>query len=111
MSQQNQKPKRRRGRPLKEDSVAIAADKAMFDYKSGIVGLVPDALKTLETLLTNGTEKVKEGVAKFIIAEAKEYHEIYVQQDEEIDDPKPSSVSNEDEEDSDDILPISLDIR
>lgn len=110
MSQLKPKAKRRRGRPLKEDSIVIAADKAMFDYKSGVVDLMPSALKTLESLLTNGTEKVKEGVAKFIIAEAKEVHENYLAQDDEIEETKPVSVDNQ-VEDEDDIIPISLDVR
>lgn len=74
-----QKPKRRRGRPLKEDSIAIAADKAIIDYKTGVVGLVPDALRVLQTLLqsTSASDKVREGVAKFIIEEAKEFNSVY----------------------------------
>lgn len=110
MAQANQKPKRRRGRPLKEDSVAIAADKAMFDYKTGVIGLVPDALLTLQGLLTNGTEKVKEGVAKFIIAEAKEYHEVYAQQDEEMDEPIPT-IAEDHQDEEENYIPISLEVR
>lgn len=112
MSLNTQKPKRRRGRPLKEDSVAIAADKAIFDYKSGVVALVPDALVTLQSLLVTGSEKVKEGVAKFIIAEAKEVHENYLQQEDDLDDAKPTSADAESETtEEDDVIPISLNIR
>ena len=78
--------KRRRGRPLKEESNAIKAEKAILDYKSGIIDLMEKARMTLENLLTgNSSDKVKEGVAKFIIEEGKTMYQEYLDEDEEDD--------------------------
>lgn len=75
----------KRGRPLKEESNAIRAEKAMLDYKSGIIDMMDEARKTLHTLLTasNSSDKVKEGVAKFIIEEGKAMYQEYLDEDEE----------------------------
>lgn len=76
--------KRRAGRPLKEESNAIKAEKAILDYKSGIIDLMEEARNTLKALLTgNSSDKVKEGVAKFIIEEGKTMYQEYLAEDEE----------------------------
>lgn len=72
---------RKRGRPSKEESTAIATERAILEYRLRIAELLPDAISTLKTLLTSGTEKVKEGTAKFIVAEAKETYALYIEED------------------------------
>ena len=74
---------RKRGRPTKEQATAIATEKAILEYRMNVAQLLPDAINTLKTLLTSGTEKVKEGTAKFIITEAKEVFNIYTAEDNE----------------------------
>ncbi len=54
---------RKRGRPSKEESTAIALEKAMLDLRGELARLTPKAITTLENLLTTGTEKVKETTA------------------------------------------------
>lgn len=73
--------KRRKGRPTVEESLAISLEKAILDMKSGITSLLPEAVKTLKTLLTSGTEKVKQQTAIYIIDEAKELHNFYTAED------------------------------
>lgn len=75
--------KRNRGRPTKEEGTAIATEKAILDYRLKMALLLPTAVETLEGLMTSGTEKVKEGTAKFIINEAKEVFSIYTAEDNE----------------------------
>lgn len=76
---------RKRGRPSTEESTAIATEKAILKYRMEVAQLLPDAINTLKTLLTTGTEKVKEGTAKFIITEVKEVYNIYTAEDNEDD--------------------------
>lgn len=73
--------KRKRGRPPKEDSTAIATEKAILDYKLKVAMLLPDAVATLQGLLTTGTEKVKQTTAIFIVNEAKEAYAGYIEED------------------------------
>jgi hypothetical protein len=75
--------KRKRGRPPKEDSTAIATERAILDYKLKIAMLLPDAVTTLQGLLTTGTEKVKQTTAIFIVNEAKEVYSGYIEEDNE----------------------------
>lgn len=86
------KSKRRPGRPLAEESNAIKAEKAIIDYKTGIIGLMGKARDTLEMLLTSNasSDKVKEGVAKFIIEEGKTMYQEYLDEEE---DPGKDNVS------------------
>lgn len=100
--------KRRKGRPLKEESTAIAMEKAMLDMKSGFAKLVPKAVAALEGLLTTGSEKVKEGTAKFIIQEAKEIQATYVMEDNDKEDETGDSISVSE---PDDIMPLTTEIR
>lgn len=74
---------RKRGRPSKEESTAIAMEKAMIALRGELARLTPAALKTLEGLLTTGTEKVKETTAKYILEQAKEVHNLYTEEDNE----------------------------
>lgn len=74
---------RTRGRPTKEESTAIAMEKAMISLRGELARLTPKALNTLENLLTTGTEKVKETTAKYILEQAKEVHNLYTQEDNE----------------------------
>ncbi|QYC52505.1 hypothetical protein [Salmonella phage SSBI34] len=72
---------RKRGRPSKEESTAIATEKAILEYRLKVAMLLPTAVDTLKGLLSSGSEKVKEGTAKFLINEAKEVFNIYVAED------------------------------
>lgn len=47
---------RKRGRPSKEESTAIALEKAMINLRGELARLTPKAISTLEGLLTSGTE-------------------------------------------------------
>lgn len=76
---------RKRGRPSKEESTAIAMEKAMIALRGELARLTPKALNTLEGLLTSGTEKVKETTAKYILEQAKEVHNLYTEEDNEDD--------------------------
>lgn len=76
---------RKRGRPSREESTAIAMEKAMISLRGELARLTPAALKTLEGLLTSGTEKVKETTAKYILEQAKEVHNLYTAEDNEDD--------------------------
>lgn len=76
--------KRGRGRPLKEESNAIAAEKAIIDYKSELIKIIPEAFKTLKDLMaTASSDKVKEGIAKFFLEEGKDILKEYIEQDNE----------------------------
>lgn len=74
---------RKRGRPSREESTAIALEKAMISLRGELARLTPKALTTLEGLLTSGTEKVKETTAKYILEQAKEVHNLYTEEDNE----------------------------
>lgn len=76
---------RKRGRPSKEESTAIALEKAMLDLRGELARLTPKAINTLEGLLTSGTEKVKETTAKYILEQAKEVNNLYTEEDNEDD--------------------------
>ena len=74
---------RKRGRPRKEESTAIALEQAILNSRMKLAELTPKAFETLEGLLKSGTEKVKETTAKFIINEAKEVYNIYIAEENE----------------------------
>ena len=74
---------RKRGRPSREESTAIALEKAIISARGELARLTPKALQTLEGLLTSGTEKVKETTAKYILEQAKEVHNLYTAEDNE----------------------------
>lgn len=74
---------RKRGRPRAEESVAIKMDKAMLDLKAGIADLVPEALKTLKSLLVAESEKVRETTSKFIIEQAQQAQAAYIVEENE----------------------------
>lgn len=76
---------RKRGRPSKEESTAIALEKAMISLRGELARLTPKAITTLEGLLISGTEKVKETTAKYILEQAKEVHNLYTEEDNEDD--------------------------
>ena len=74
---------RKRGRPSKEESTAIAIEKAILGTRSELARLTPKALLTLEKLLDTGTEKVKETTAKYILEQTKEVYGLYIAEDNE----------------------------
>lgn len=76
---------RKRGRPSREESTAIALEKAMIGLRGELARLTPQAISTLEGLLKSGTQKVKETTAKYILEQAKEVNNLYTQEDNEDD--------------------------
>lgn len=76
---------RKRGRPRAEESVAIKMDKSMLDLKSVLAELVPEAIKTLKSLLVAESEKVRETTARFIIEKAEEAQAAYITEENEKD--------------------------
>lgn len=103
-------PKRRRGRPPKEESTALALDRAMMEYREALAGLVKPSLDALKLLLTSPTssEKVKEGVAKYLLEKAEALDVVYKKQDDENEENKPSSVSSVDDDEQ---MPLTTKIR
>lgn len=75
--------KRRRGRPLKEESNAIAVEKAILDGNSELIGMIPDAIKVLKSLLTTQSTKdnIKESVAKYVLEKGNKLNEKYNEED------------------------------
>jgi hypothetical protein len=76
---------RKRGRPTTEESIAINTEKAILHARSEFARLTPQAIKTLEGLLTSGTEKVKETTAKYILEQAEKANNLYTMEDNEED--------------------------
>lgn len=91
-------PKRRRGRPPKEESTALALDRAIIEHRADIASLVKLSTDTLKELLTSSksSDKVKEGVAKYILEKAEKLDEEYKRQDDDTDDS--GSMTNKDDD-------------
>ena len=90
--------KRRRGRPLKEESNAIAVEKAVLEGNSELIGMIPDAIKVLKSLLTTASTKdnIKESVAKYVLEKGHKLNEKYNEEDADGDDKStPSSSEKE----------------
>jgi len=103
---------RKRGRPSKEESTAIAMEKAMISLRGELARLTPKALLTLEGLLSSGTEKVKETTAKYILEQAKEVHNLYVEEDNQEDsDETPSFGGSAGQANLKSVIPLTTEIR
>ena len=76
--------KRRRGRPLKEESNAIAVEKAILDGNTTLIALIPDAIQVLKDLMTANTTKdnIRENIAKCVIEKGEALNAQYNAEDE-----------------------------
>lgn len=81
------KPKRRRGRPLKEESNAIAVEKAVMDGNTELIKLIPKAYEVLKNLLNNPATKdnILAGVAKYVIEKGDDLDARYKEEDDDAD--------------------------
>lgn len=77
--------KRRRGRPLKEESNAIAVEKAILDGNTNMIALMPDAYKVIKDLLTAAGTKdnIRAAVAKYVIEKGEDLNIQYNAEDED----------------------------
>lgn len=76
--------KRRRGRPLKEESNAIAVEKAVLDGNTNMIALMPDAYKVIKDLLlaTGTKDNIRAAIAKFVIEKGEDLNLQYNAEDE-----------------------------
>lgn len=109
----SKKLKRSRGRPVKEESIALNLEKEILDYKEAIVKMVPQAHKVLLELMTNKQTKdnIRQGIAQFVIEEGKQFLSDFFDEEEEHDEDKPQEVEEDDEEDDEFASPLSTEIK
>lgn len=76
--------KRRRGRPLKEESNAIAVEKAVLDGNTNMIALMPDAYRVIKDLLlaTGTRDNIRAAIAKYVIEKGEELNIQYNVEDE-----------------------------
>lgn len=91
--------KRRRGRPLKEESNAIAVEKAILDGNTTLIALIPDAIQVLKDLMTTSTTKdnIRENIAKYVIEKGEALNAQYNAEDDADETEKVSVVSEKSE--------------
>lgn len=83
------KKRRRRGRPLKEESNAIQLDKNLIEMKEAFIAMVPEAHKVLRDLMNNPKtkENIRQGIATYVLEKAasmqEEYDEMFGEDEEE----------------------------
>lgn len=105
--------KRRRGRPLKEESNAIAVEKALLDGNASMIALMPDAYKVLkDLLLAAGTkDNTRAAIAKYVIEKGEDLNIQYNAEDDAEETERVSEVGNESVDApkpfTTDIIPIS----
>lgn len=109
----SKKLKRSRGRPVKEESIALNLEKEILDYKEAIVKMVPQAHKVLLELMNNKQTKdnIRQGIAQFVIEEGKQFLSDFFDEEEEHDEDKPQEVEEDDEEDDEFASPLSTEIK
>jgi hypothetical protein len=109
----SKKLKRSRGRPVKEESIALNLEKEILDYKEAIVKMVPQAHKVLLELMTNKQTKdnIRQGIAQFVIEEGKQFLSDFFDEEEEHEEDKPQEVEEDDEEDDEFASPLSTEIK
>lgn len=109
----SKKLKRSRGRPVKEESIALNLEKEILDYKEAIVKMVPEAHKVLLELMTNKQTKdnIRQGIAQFVIEEGKQFLSDFFDEEEEHEEDKPQEVEEDDEEDDEFASPLSTEIK
>lgn len=109
----SKKLKRSRGRPVKEESIALNLEKEILDYKEAIVKMVPQAHKVLLELMTNKQTKdnIRQGIAQFVIEEGKQFLSDFFDEEEEHEEDKPQEVEEDGEEDDEFASPLSTEIK
>ena len=109
----SKKLKRSRGRPVKEESIALNLEKEILDYKEAIVKMVPQAHKVLLELMTNKQTKdnIRQGIAQFVIEEGKQFLSDFFDEEDQGEDDKPQEVEEDDEEDDEFTSPLSTEIK
>lgn len=88
--------KRRRGRPLKEESNAIAVEKAVLDGNTNLIALMPDAYRVIKDLLLTAATKdnIRAAIAKFVIEKGEELNLQYNAEDEAEDSERASETGS-----------------
>ena len=77
------KKRRRRGRPLKEESNAIQLEKNVIEMKEAFIAMVPEAHKVLRDLMNNPKtkENIRQSIATYVLEKADamqaEYDEMF----------------------------------
>lgn len=110
----SKKLKRSRGRPVKEESIALNLEKEILDYKEAIVKMVPEASTVLRDLMNNKQTKdnIRQSIAQFVIEEGKKFlSDFFDEEAEQNEDDKPQEVEEDDEEDDEFASPLSTEIR
>lgn len=110
----SKKLKRSRGRPVKEESIALNLEKEILDYKEAIVKMIPEAHKVLLELMTNKQTKdnIRQSIAQFVVEEGKQFLADFFDEEEEEhnEDDKPQEVE-EDDDDDEFASPLSTEIK
>lgn len=110
----SKKLKRSRGRPVKEESIALNLEKEILDYKEAIVKMVPEASTVLRDLMNNKQTKdnIRQSIAQFVIEEGKKFlSDFFDEEAEQGEDDKPQEVEEDDEEDDEFASPLSTEIK
>lgn len=110
----SKKLKRSRGRPVKEESIALNLEKEILDYKEAIVKMVPEASTVLRDLMNNKQTKdnIRQSIAQFVIEEGKKFlSDFFDEEEEEHEEDKPQEVEEDDEEDDEFASPLSTEIK
>lgn len=111
----SKKLKRSRGRPVKEESIALNLEKEILDYKEAIVKMVPEASTVLRDLMNNKQTKdnIRQSIAQFVIEEGKKFLSDFFDEEEEEhgEEDKPQEVEEDDEEDDEFASPLSTEIK
>lgn len=109
----SKKLKRSRGRPVKEESIALNLEKEILDYKEAIVKMVPEASTVLRDLMNNKQTKdnIRQSIAQFVIEEGKQFLSDFFDEEEGHEEDKPQEVEEDDEEDDEFASPLSTEIK
>lgn len=110
----SKKLKRSRGRPVKEESIALNLEKEILDYKEAIVKMVPEASTVLRDLMNNKATKdnIRQSIAQFVIEEGKKFlSDFFDEEEDQGEDDKPQEVEEDDEEDDEFTSPLSTEIK
>lgn len=109
----SKKLKRSRGRPVKEESIALNLEKEILDYKEAIVKMIPEAHKVLLELMTNKKTKdnIRQSIAQFVVEEGKQFlADFFDEEEHNEEDDKPQEVE-EDDDDDEFASPLSTEIK
>lgn len=109
----SKKLKRSRGRPVKEESIALNLEKEILDYKEAIVKMIPEAHKVLLELMTNKQTKdnIRQSIAQFVVDEGKQFLADFFDEEDHGEEDKPQEVEEDAEEDDEFASPLSTEIK